>query len=158
MTGKKPLVVTLIFVVLGGFWIYLNRDWFVKDTIEISHRVGARGPVAGRRGAGGGGTGPIPVFFNLNKKYQLTSVRVIPVSDILTNKYPHPIWELVAQSNSVPTREFAYGETIRGMQPRVPGARPDPLGPGVKYRLFVETALLKVEHDFSTPPTNAAGK
>jgi hypothetical protein len=35
------------------------------------------------------------------------------------------------------------------MRPAVKGATPDPLEPGVKYRLFIEAGKLKAEHDFT---------
>ena len=69
-------------------------------------------------------------------------------SDIETNKYPHPIWQLISDSNSVPTTDFAYGVPIRGMRPSVQGATPDPLEPGVKYRLLIEAKGGNAEHDF----------
>ena len=145
MVTKKLLILIFTLLVLAGLCIYINRDWFARESIQVSHRVSPRPTPPGRR------AGP-PVFFNLNGTYRLTSVKVIPVSDIETNKYPHPIWELVAQSNSVPTGEFTYGASIRGMHAKVSGARPDPLEPGVKYRLFIEAGSLKAEHDFSMPP------
>ena len=37
---------------------------------------------------------------------------------------------------------------IRGMRPTVKGATPDPLEPGVKYRLLIEAGSRKAEHDF----------
>ena len=93
-----------------------------------------------------------PVFFAFDRKLKLTSLKVIPVSEIETNKYPHPIWELVSDSNSVPITDFAYGMSIQGMQPSVQGATPDPLEPGVKYRLLIEARTGKAEHDFTPLP------
>ena len=34
------------------------------------------------------------------------------------------------------------------MRPAVKGATPDPLEPGVKYRLLIKAGALKLEHDF----------
>ena len=93
-----------------------------------------------------------PVFFAFDRKLKLTSLKVIPVSDIETNKYPHPIWHLVSASNSVPVTEYVYGMRIPGMQPAVQGATPDPLEPGVKYRLLIEAKEGKAEHDFVPVP------
>ena len=64
------------------------------------------------------------------------------------NKFPHPIWHLVSTSNSVPTTDFTYGTPIEGMRPAVAGATPDPLAPGVKYRLLVQAGDLQIQHDF----------
>ena len=44
--------------------------------------------------------------------------------------------------------DFTYGCSIGGMQPAVPGAAPDPLEPGVTYRLLVEAGPLKLQDDF----------
>ena len=57
---------------------------------------------------------------------------------------------MVSDSNSVPIKELVYGMYIRGMRPSVKGATPDPLQPGVKYRLLIEAGPLKAEHDFET--------
>jgi hypothetical protein len=38
------------------------------------------------------------------------------------------------------------------MHPAIQGALPDALEPGVRYRLFVETASLKAQHDFIPDP------
>ena len=91
----------------------------------------------------------VPVTFTLNGFHPLTTVKVVLVADMETNKFPHAIWKLISDSNSVPTSSFNYGSYIRGMHPDVKGARPDPLEPGVAYRLIVVTAKDKqVQHDF----------
>src|SRR5207245_9221003 len=64
-----------------------------------------------------------PIIFGFDRKLKLTSLKVVPESDIETNKYPHPIWELISDSNSVPIKTFAYGMPIQGMRPSVPGDR-----------------------------------
>jgi hypothetical protein len=38
------------------------------------------------------------------------------------------------------------------MRPAVKGATPDPLAPGVNYRLIIEAGNLKAEHDFTPVP------
>jgi len=47
-----------------------------------------------------------------------------------------------------PSEIFLYGQHIRGMKPEVPGARPEPLQPGVTYRLFVKSGSATGQHDF----------
>ena len=59
-----------------------------------------------------------------------------------------PIWHLVSESNSVPIQEFGYGAPIPGMHPAVKGIGPEALAPGEKYRIVVETASAKIQHDF----------
>ena len=150
MTGK---IWTLLAValVLGGLSLYLNRDWFAKDTIQIIHRSRPARTVFSRRK--GRDTSPVdPVVFSFNQKLKLTALKVVPVSDIQTNQFPHPIWDLVSESNSVPLKMFTYGMGIQGMHSKVKGLQPDPLEPGVKYRLFVEAGSLKAEHDFVPEP------
>lgn len=88
------------------------------------------------------------VSFALHRKLELTELKVIPVADLETNQYAHPIWHLVSESNSVPTKAFFYGSRIRGLHPKVPNAQPDPLEPNVTYRLLIEASGLKGQHDF----------
>jgi len=94
-----------------------------------------------------------PVIFGFDRNLKLTCLKVIPVSALETNKYALPIWHLVSESNSVPIKDFSYGTRIAGMHPAVNGAVPDPLEPGVKYRLLIEAGSLKAQHDFVTTPS-----
>jgi len=151
MTRKIRIMIVLA-VLLGGFSLYLNQDWFRKDGIQIYHRSRpARLGMFRRRNKVD--DSPIdPIVFGFNHKYRLTSLKIVPLSDIETNKYPLPVWHLVSDSNSVPVKDFSYGMQIGGMHPARKGVAPDPLLPGAKYRLFVETASLKAEHDFETVP------
>jgi hypothetical protein len=96
-----------------------------------------------------------PIVFGFDRELRLTSLKVIPVSDIETNKYPHPIWHLITESNSVPIKDFGYGAHIRGMHSAVKGSEPEPLQPDVKYRLLIEAGPQKAAHDFvPVPRTN----
>jgi hypothetical protein len=152
MTSKQWLLIALA-VVLGGLSLYLNRDWFAGEVIQIHSR--SRPARAGflRRGrTAPKPTATDPVFFAFDRKLKLTSLKVIPVSEIETNKYPHPILDFVSDSNSIPIGEWSYGLPIRGMHPAVKGATPDPLQPGVKYRLIIEAGKKKAEHDFTPVP------
>ena len=151
---RKHWTLIVVAVLLGGFSLYLNKDWFAKDGIHIYHR--SRPARAGlfRRNKRTDDSSRIvdPVTFGFDRKLKLKSVKVIPVSDIQTNKYPHPIWQLLSESNSVPVKDFTYGGPIPGMHPAVKGATADPLEPGVSYRLLIETAEFKGEHDFVPVP------
>jgi hypothetical protein len=139
-------------VVLGGASLYLNKDWFAGDIIHIHHRSRPARMGLSRRTKQPADSATDPVVFGFDRNLKLTSLKVIPVSEIETNKYPHPIWDLVATSNSVPITEFAYGMHIRGMQPTVKGATADPLEPGVKYRLLIEAGTARAQHDFVPVP------
>jgi len=147
MTKKQWMLLALA-VVLGGFSLYLNRDWFAKDDIHIFHRSRPqRGFFRRNRPAANATTDP--VLFGFDTKLKLKVVKVIPLNDIATNKYPHAIWHLVSESNSVPTKEFSYGAPIPGMHPALKGVTADPLEPGAQYRLFIEVDGRKAEHDFT---------
>jgi hypothetical protein len=88
-------------------------------------------------------------MFGFDRKLKLKSVQVIPVSDIQTSKFPHAIWYLVSESNSVPTKDLTYGVPVKGMHPKVSGTTPGQLTPGDTYRLLIETTTAqKAEHDF----------
>ena len=149
MTRKQWMLVALA-VLLGGFSLYLNKDWFAKDNIHISHR--SRPQRAGffrRNRPAAVDSATDPVLFGFDRKVKLKALKVIPLADIATNKYPHAIWHLVSESNSVPTKEFSYGAPIPGMHPALKGVTADPLEPGVQYRLFIEADNRKAEHDFT---------
>lgn len=143
-------------VALGGVCIYLNWDWFSSEDIQIYHRTGPQRGGFFRRGRQNTpppvASAANPVFFGFNRKVQFKSVKVVPVSDLETNKHPRAIWYLLSDSNSIATKGFPYGMNLQGMRPAIKGALPDPLEPGVKYRLFVQGPGLKAEHDFVASP------
>ena len=150
MTRKQSTLLILV-ALLGGLSLYLNRDWFAKDNIQITHRFRpARGPIFGRNRPEMADISPIVFMFD--RKLKLTCLKVVPLSEIQTNKYPHPVWHLVSESNSVPIKDFLYGDRVRGMHPAIPEATPDPLEPGVSYRLIVEAGSFKSSHDFVPVP------
>ena len=151
MTKKIWLLIAFA-ILLGGLSLYLNRDWFAKDNIQISHRSQPSRLALLRRKRAADDSAVEPVVFFFDRKLKLTCLKVIPLSAIETNKYPHPIWHIVSESNSVPTRDFVYGAPIRGMHAAVPGAIPDPLEPGITYRLVVEAGPFKGQHDFVPMP------
>ena len=149
--SRPKLILSLIALLgLGGLCLYINRDWFAREPIHITHRVSprlatrGRGPSDPRRGN--------PVVFSFDKYYRLSSLKVFVAADAATNRYPHAIWDLVSDSNSVPTASFVYGSRIQGMRPAVKGEWADPLEPGVRYRLVVQVGDYEAQHDFAVPP------
>ncbi len=150
--AKKQWMLIALAVLLGGISLYLNRDAFSKEGIQILSRSRpARAAVARNKKAVD--LGPIdPIYFDIDRKLKLTSLKVISVAEAATNKYPHAFWHLTSDSNSVPVKDFTYGTSIKGMRPDVKGATPDPLEPGVQYRLLVEAGSVKAEHDFTPVP------
>jgi hypothetical protein len=131
--NKKSWVLIVIALVLGGLYVIYFSNWFKPKIIQISYTR--------RSGI---------TQFSLGNPYELTSVKVFSVSALQSNKYALPVWQLKSESKSDPVRNFFYGRTIPGMEPIVSNARPDPLEPGVTYRIVVETAhSQKAEHDFT---------
>ena len=149
MTRKQWMLVFAA-VVMAGFSLYLNRDWFASENIHIYHRSAPQRSFFRRKRMDDPQTNP--VIFGFDRKLKLTCLKVIPVTALETNKYALPIWHLVSESNSVAIRDFSYGTRIPGMHPAVSGAVPDPLEPGVQYRLLIEAGSLKAQHDFVTTP------
>lgn len=151
MSKTKLISITILVVGLAGLSLYLNRDWFASETIQISHRLSPWMQNNKRPGARANDLG-MPVTFTLNGFQKLTSVRVYETAKIETNQFAVPVWRIVSDSNSVPISSFNYGSGIRGMRPEAKGVRPEPLQPGVNYRLFVVTDQdVKAQHDFMIP-------
>lgn len=153
--NKKQIALFVVLLVLAGTAVYMFKDWFAEEPIQISclirpARPSRRAPPP-RQDAPSGRPG-YNVTFALNHKVAITAIQVFPLQDVLTNKYPHAIWNLQSVSNTVPTKSIIYGERIRGMQPTVKGATADPLEPGGAYRLIIEAGNLKAEKDFQMPP------
>ena len=145
---KKNILLIIFALSLAGVSIYLNRGRFASQPLSIGSRSIQR-PTPMRRGINDPAK---PLVFLMNRRERLTAVKVVLVSEIQTNTHPHPVWELVSNSNSVPTKEFTYGANIRGMHPSVQGAAAAPLQPGVQYRVCVEAGSSKAEHDFTPVP------
>jgi hypothetical protein len=136
-------------ILLGAVSLYLNKDFFAKDDIQISHRSRPVPAASRKRPTRSFGNADIePITFFSDRQLKMKCLKVIPVNEILTNKYPNPIWYLVSESNSLPIREFGYGVSIPGMHAAVKGISAEALVPGEKYRIVVETASVKIEHDF----------
>jgi hypothetical protein len=151
--SRKNIILILSALILGGVYVYYFTDWFASPDIQIIHTIrpntmGARR--FGRRDAPKQSSSHT-VSFAFNRRLLLTEIKVIPASDAATNKHPHPIWHLITDSNSVPTKALVYGMPIRGMRPAVKGAWADPLQPNTEYELHLESDAGKVEHDFKTP-------
>ncbi len=151
--SKSKLFASLALVVaLAGLCLYLNRGSFADKPIQISHRISPwlqRGQPREARPL----TKASPVVFSFDRYYQFTEIKVVKADEMATNKFAHPLWHLVSDSNSVATASFAYAEAVPGMQPKVAGIAADPLVPGVKYRLIVMIGGKEAEHEFSTTAT-----
>ena len=98
------------------------------------------------------------VSFALDGKYRLTSVKVVAASDYATNKYANPLWHLISDSNSVPTKAIVYGFPIKGMKPATPKARPEPLLPNVPYIMMVDAGKIHAQTNFHTSEVVQSGQ
>jgi hypothetical protein len=144
MTPKNITILALI-ALAAGVCIYNLTDWFHPPVIQIIPSVR---PVLGPDQAGEA----LPVTFTMNGDYLLTSVKVVPVSEVLKeNKNPHCLWRLTTISNSEPTRGFGYGMDIPGMKP-VDSKATENLKADVLYRIYLEAGRAKGFVDFKTRP------
>ncbi len=150
--AKKQWVLLAVFVMLAAVYICAFTDWGRHPAIQISHAAssnprGAIGPLVKA-----GSVNTAIVAFNLDRPYRLTEVKVVRLADWQTNNFTLPLWHLISDSNSVPTKRFFYGMGIRGMKPIAAKVRPEPLETNVTYRLFLTAGNVKGWHDFSPPP------
>jgi hypothetical protein len=141
---KKEMTWIVVLVTLIGMSVMLNRNRFAKPQMIINPSL---------RPARRADATVWPVFFALNDDFRLTSVKVIPFDGDKFNPLGRPVWQLISDSNSAPTRAFRYGQPIPGMKPALKDVRPDPLEPGVVYRLLVEAGNVTGTTDFSTKAT-----
>jgi hypothetical protein len=150
MTTKQWMLILLTIMLAVGS-LYLNRDWFAKNSIQVYHRSRPARFLTGRFSAG---SDIESTMFGFDRWLKLTSIKLVPIETLKTNKYAHPVWELVSDSNSVPTKDFTYGVRIRGMRLPIDGITPEPLQPGVPYRLFVQAGRNKITYDFTLRPSS----
>ncbi|HYV30041.1 MAG TPA: hypothetical protein VEO53_02860 [Candidatus Binatia bacterium] len=153
---KNGIFLSIIAVLLAAVYVYSFTDWLRKETIQIIPTI-RPGRVAAL--AGDPDQTPVyPVSFAFDGKYKITEVKVVAADDLATNKYPTPLWHLISDSNSAPTKAFMYGQTPKGMKPAVPRARPEALLPDVDYVLLIEAGKLKAQTNFHTAKVTEPGK
>ena len=153
--SKKQLSILLVLLALAGVAVYMLKDSFKGESIQIACLIRPAQP--SRRPQPSGVDAPsgkqgYNVAFAFNHKIALTAVKVFPLADAMTNKYPRPLWNLASPSNAVPTKSIVYGDRIRGLQPVVKGATADALEAGGSYRLVIEAGDVKAQQDFQIPP------
>jgi hypothetical protein len=150
--NKKNFMLIGFTLVLAAVYVIYFTDWFRPQTIQI---FDTRRPA--RTGARTGAAANL-LIFGLGDYYSLTEIKVVPLAALQTNKLAQPVWHLVSDSGSDDVKQFFYGQKINGMDPAVEGVRPDPLQPGVTYRLFVTAGKARGQHDFhiGAAPANTA--
>lgn len=144
MTTKNLLLIGAA-VALGTVYAIWFSDWFKPKTVEIFHTLRQVRP---RANAVRQQQARPTLTFGINQKLQLDEITVVPVSALQTNEHPVPLWHLVSDSNSVPVKQFTYGQFIGGMKAAVKGARPVPLETNVTYRLLISAGKTTGQHDF----------
>jgi hypothetical protein len=139
---KKSWILVGCALVLAVTYACFFTDWFKPATIQISHTARPL-PSRSSRSAM-----TVAVAFGLDRDYRLTEVKIVPLAEWQTNQSVLPLWHLVSDPRSAPTRFFSYGQNIDGMKPAMPGTKPKPLEMNVAYRLFVSAGSVKGRHDF----------
>ena len=145
--SKNGIFLTVIAVILGAVYAYCFTNWFRKETMRVMYatRPGRISTI--------GEPGEEPVYqvsFGFDRKYKLTSVKVVAAEDLATNKYPAVLWHLTSDSNSVPIKSIDYGKPVKGMKSAVARARPEPLQPEVEYVLLLEAGKVSARTNFHT--------
>ena len=141
---KRNWLLILIAVILMVVYAVYFTDWWQPKTIEIFHTSRM---VHSRKHRGVASTEP-SLIFGINRSLRLTEIKVVPLADYKTNPATLPLWHLVSDSNSVPTKAFTYGQSIRGLKPAVSGVRAEPLTNGVVYRIIVVAGQFEGHNDF----------
>jgi hypothetical protein len=141
---KREVKWIVALVALIGLYFLLFHDRFAKEQMVILPSL--------RRARRADAT-VWPVSFSLNDDFKLTSVTVIPWDGDNFNRKSKPVWQLISDSNSVPTRAFRYGQNIRGMKTATKGGKAEPLEPDVYYRLILEAGKVTAYKDFQTKAT-----
>ncbi len=149
MTKKNFIVLSAAFLAVAVFYLYLYRDSFKKADIQISLTIRPKASALARKDPNTSDADSVNLNFGMDQKYKLTSVKVVPLNELETNKFAHAIWELTTDSNSIPTQTFSYGHHIGGMHSAIKGATADPLTPNVPYRLVIEAGPKKGHRDFT---------
>lgn len=144
---KKTIVLIGVAVLLGALYVINFTAWFRKPEIRILPQIR---PPRARAKLPVGDTAVYPVTFAFDKKYAFTEIRVVAEADEKTNKFPHAVWHLISDSNSLPVKALSYGAPLNGMKPKVPRARPDALEPEVPYILYVQAGAATGKTKFQT--------
>src|SRR6185503_19829095 len=139
---------SVIAVILAACYVCFFTDWFRKETIQIIYQIRPNRALSNPKNPD---QDPVyPVTFTFNGKYKFTSVKVVAAADMQTNNYPVPMWHLISDSNSIPTKSITYGYPITGMKAAVARSRPEPLVADVEYVLLLEAGTIKARTNFHT--------
>lgn len=163
--NKRAIILIVLAVLLGGWWVYAYSGLFAAPSIEIIYQLQPpRNRNANAR--------VFPVSFGLNRDVNPTAIRVWQVDADTGQTLEPPVWDMVyspeaherarlraeealakdpdARVRPLTTRAFVYGRRIRGLKRADPEIRPQPLEPDVTYRLRIEAEEGDAEIDFQT--------
>ena len=144
---KQSISLITVAVLLASLYVAVFTDWFVKPHIQILPLIR---PLQRNVKVLPGDVPVYPVLFQFDRHYKFTEIKVVAVDDEKTNKYPHAVWHMISDSNSIPTKTISYGMKLRGMKPKVPRAEPDQLEPDVVYRLYLTAGKARAQTNFQT--------
>jgi hypothetical protein len=148
--SKKNRFMMVVLVALAVVYVFYFTGWFKPKIIHISHisrAIRSRFDINDDYNSA-----TVPISFRLEPQCKPTEIKVVLLAAWQTNQSVLPVWHLIAFTNAVPVEYFAYGQSIRGLKPEVPGAHAQPLQPGATYRLFVTAGSAKGQHDFQARP------
>jgi hypothetical protein len=141
---KREIAWIVVLLLVIGAYIHYFGNWGEKKEIQVLATV--RPPLQFRRRGGAAAAtnaAAYRILFTLDAPYKLTGLELTEVDRAHTNVEGRVLWHLVSQSNSPPVKMFQYGQTIKGLEPDLPGVQPDPLEPGGIYRMEVSAGSLK---------------
>jgi hypothetical protein len=139
---KKNLLLVLLAIGLAAVYVVWFTDWFRPKTVFIYHTSRNLRPNLARGNA-------LPsLIFGVKPQVRFTELKVVSLTEFETNKDAEPVWHLISDSNSVPTKSFFYGQHIAGMRPKIEGVHVEALETNVTYRMFITAGNIKGQHDF----------
>jgi hypothetical protein len=144
-------IALLAVLLIGG--IYYLEGFFKPAQIQILYDIHPEKIYRGKNSHAAKNQNPtqFDVAFGLDQKYELTSLKIVPLDEWATNKQAHPLWHLISESNSVPIKAIIYGRKINGMHTAINGTKPEMLQINVFYHLLIEAGSREGECDFKLP-------
>jgi hypothetical protein len=149
---KRQISLVLFALILGSIYVYAFTDLFKsKRPIQIYAQVRPMLPNMRHNGRNSDATKQPdmpPITFTLDDDYKLTEIKVVAAEEYKTNKYAHPVWHMITDSSSQPTKGLVYGMKVKGMKPSIPKGHAETLQANTVYLLLIEAGKSKGEVNF----------